>query len=140
MIQAPLLPRAGFIARLAAVTAAVLFAAPAYAEPSDLAGNWSGGGSVVYTTGSKEKARCRASINRAGGTSYAMSAICATASGKVVQATTLRKTGGSSYSGRYRNTDFNLEGTIRVSQSGNSISVTTTTDNGASGSFSMRRQ
>jgi hypothetical protein len=140
MIHAFLSLSVGSFARAAAVSAAVLFATPAMSEPSDLAGSWSGGGSVMYTTGAKEKARCRASINRAGGSSYAMSATCATASGKVVQATTLRKTGGSSYSGRYRNADYNVEGTIRVSQSGNSINVTTTTDTGAVGSFSMRRQ
>jgi len=130
-----------FAAPVALALAAISFVVtPALADSNDLAGSWSGGGSVVYNTGSKEKARCRASINKAGTGAYAMSATCATASGKVVQATTLRKTGSSNYSGRYRNTEYNVEGTIRVSQNGNSISVMTTTDNGAVGSFSMRRQ
>ena len=123
----------------AAFGATLALATPSLAEAGDLAGNWSGGGSVTYTTGSKEKARCKASIGKLGGSSYSMNARCATASGSVDQSTTLRKVSGSSYSGRYRNTDFNVEGTIRVTQNGDSISVNTTTDTGASGTFSMRR-
>jgi hypothetical protein len=108
--------------------AAMLFATPAFAE-SDLAGAWSGGGSVVYNTGSKEKARCRAKFNKIGSSSYAMSATCATASGKVDQSATLRKTGSNSY---------NVSGSIRVTVSGNSQNVSMSSDAGTA-SFSMSR-
>lgn len=122
----------------AAVSAAALFATPALAEPGDLAGSWSGGGAVVYNTGSKEKARCRAQFSKTGSSSYAMSATCATASGKVAQSATLRKTGGNSYSGQFRNPDYNITGSIRVTVNGNSQSVSMSSDAG-SASFSMSR-
>lgn len=123
---------------LVVVAAAMAFATPAFAD-TDLAGSWSGAGSVVYSTGSKEKARCRASFNKIGSSSYAMSATCATASGKVAQSATLRKTGGNSYSGQFRNPEYNITGSIRVTVNGNSQSVSMSGDNGASASFSMSR-
>ncbi len=141
MIQAPQsrrFMRAISSAQGAAIAAAaILFATPAFAD-SDLAGAWSGGGSVVYNSGSKEKARCRAKFNKIGSSSYAMSATCATASGKVDQSATLRKTGSNSYSGSFRNPDYNVTGSIRVTVSGNSQNVSMSSDAGTA-SFSMSR-
>lgn len=122
----------------AAVATAAMFTVPALAEPGDLSGAWSGSGAVIYNTGAKEKARCRATFSHSGGTAYSMSATCATASGKVVQSASLRKVGGNSYSGRFKNPEYNVEGTIRVTVGGNSLSVSTTGD-GASASLSMHR-
>lgn len=121
----------------ALAAAAMLFTMPAFAG-SELSGAWSGGGSVVYSTGSKEKARCRAQFKSTGGSSYAMNATCATASGKVAQSATLRKTGANSYSGSFRNPDYNVTGSIRVTVSGNSQSVSMSSDAGTA-SFSMSR-
>ena len=122
----------------ATVAAAVMFAVPALAEPGDLSGAWSGAGAVIYNTGSKEKARCRAQFNKTGSTSYSMNATCATASGKVAQSAILRKTGGNSYSGSFKNPDYNVTGSIRVTVNGNSQSVSMSSDAGTA-SFSMSR-
>ena len=48
-----------------------------------LAGSWSGGGWVSFASGNKERARCHAHYSRAGGSSYELSASCATASSHV---------------------------------------------------------
>ncbi|MEQ1578226.1 MAG: hypothetical protein ABL894_11295 [Hyphomicrobium sp.] len=128
-----------FSAKIAAAVALALSCTtPALAEPGDLTGNWSGGGAVIYSTGSKEKARCRAQFNKIGSTSYSMSATCATASGKVAQSATLRKSGGNSYSGQFRNPEYNVTGSIRVTVNGNSQNVSMSSEAG-SASFSMSR-
>ena len=123
-----------------ALAAAILFgcAAPAFAEQGDLSGSWSGGGAVIYNTGSKEKARCRAQFNKIGSSSYNMNATCATASGKVAQFATLRKTGGNSYSGQFRNPEYNVTGSIRVTVKGNTQSVSMSSDAGTA-SLSLSR-
>ena len=118
---------------------AVLAAAgPASADPGDLSGTWSGGGSVNYSSGSKERARCRAQFSKIGTTSYSMNATCATASGKVTQSATLRKTGSNSYAGNFRNPDYNVTGSINVRINGKSQSVSMSSDAGTA-SFSLSK-
>jgi uncharacterized protein (DUF2147 family) len=116
-----------FIAAL--VATAVVSATPALA--ADLTGSWSGGGSVNYKSGSKEKARCRANFNKIGSSSYSMSATCATASGKVSQSATLRRTGDDSYSGSFSNPEYNITGSISIRVNGNSGSVSMSSDAGS---------
>ena len=93
-------------------------------EPTDLAGSWSGGGSVSFPSGSREKARCRPTYNKIGTSSYSVSAMCATPSGKVAQTANVRRVGANSFSGNFYNADYNLNGTIHVSVQGNSQNVT----------------
>lgn len=130
--------RSSSVKYAAAAAVAVLFATPALAEPGDLSGSWSGGGAVIFNTGSKEKAHCRAKFSKTGSTSYSMSATCATASGKVDQSAILRKTGGNSYAGSFRNPDYNVTGTIKITLNGNSQSVSMSSDAGTA-SISMSR-
>lgn len=104
----------------------------------DLAGSWSGSGSVSFFTGSKEKARCRATYAKAGGTSYSINATCATASGKVVQTANVRRTGPTSFAGSFYNADYDLSGNIHVSVQGNSQNVTMTSSK-ASASLRLSR-
>jgi hypothetical protein len=114
-----------------AFSGAVAMATPVLADSTDLSGNWSGGGSVNYNTGSKEKARCRAQFSKIGSTSYSMNATCATASGKVSQSATLRKTGSNSYAGSFRNPEYNVTGSINVRINGKSQSVSMSSDSGS---------
>lgn len=95
----------------------------AYAEPSSLAGSWSGNGSIAFASGSKEKARCRAHFAKTGASSYAMSATCATASAKVDQSATLYRSGANSYTGSFFNQQYNTGGSIRITVSGRTQSV-----------------
>jgi hypothetical protein len=129
--------------RLALAPLAALAAAgavgPSAAEPRSLAGSWSGGGWVSFSTGTKEKARCRATYSRAGKNSYNLHATCATSSGKASQTATVYHVSGSRYRGSFYNSDYNVRGTIRVVVSGGSQSVSLAGD-GASASLSLRRR
>lgn len=128
------------LAAMTAVGVAMTVATAGFAEAADpdLSGAWSGGGSVSFATGNREKARCRANFSKAGGAGYSMSATCATASGKVSQAASLTKTGANSYSGNFHNSEYNVSGTIRIRVNGSSQSVSLTSDSG-SASFSLRK-
>ncbi len=127
------------VALAAGVIGAALAASPVLAEPADLSGSWSGGGSVNYNSGSKEKARCRARFSKIGSSSYSMNATCATASGKVSQSATLKKTGSNSYAGSFRNPEYNITGSINIRVSGGSQNVSMSGDNGASANFSLSK-
>ena len=126
---------------LAAVTialASITFYGSASAEPAELAGSWSGGGSVTYPSGSREKALCRATFSKTSPSSYKVSATCATASGKVDQLASVRRIGANAFSGNFRNADYNMEGTIHISVQGNSQNVTLTSSS-ASASLRLSR-
>ena len=87
-----------------------------------IAGSWSGGGTVVYSSGQRERAHCRASYS-GGGASVMMSGSCATPSGSVFQSARLRRVGANSYAGSFFNSQYNTSGSIYVSVHGNTQSV-----------------
>src|SRR5262245_34450265 len=88
-----------------------------------LEGSWSGGGSVAFASGQHERAKCRAQYRRTSGTSYSVTATCATASGSATQVATVRQVGGNTYQGQFRNSEYNVSGTIYVTVGGNRQSV-----------------
>ncbi len=94
------------------------------AADAEITGSWSGGGSVSFASGSKEKARCRATYSKSGASSYNVSATCATASGKVAQTANVKRSGPASFSGSFYNADYDTTGSIHVSVQGNSQNVT----------------
>jgi hypothetical protein len=111
----------------------------AMAEPVALDGAWSGGGSVKFPSGAKEAARCRANFKRRGAESYLVSARCASASGKVEQSALLTRVSGNQYSGSFFNEEYKVDGTITVTVSGNSQSVSITSPAGSSATFRLTR-
>jgi hypothetical protein len=123
------------VARYSKVLAGVVLAgailAP-QAKAEGLAGSWSGGGTVVYSDGHREHARCRAQFS--GGSYVSLEATCATPSGSVSQSARLRRTGANSYSGSFFNPQFNVSGSIHISVHGNTQYVTLRS---ASGSASL---
>ena len=123
-------------AAIAAVT--ILNAGSVNAEPAEISGSWSGGGSVTFPSGSREKARCRATFSKVSDSYYKVSATCATASGKVDQRANVKRTGANSFAGNFRNADYNMEGTIHISVQGNSQNVTLTSSQ-ASASLRLSR-
>jgi hypothetical protein len=114
-------------------------AAPKTESGASLAGSWSGGGWVSFSSGNKERARCRAHYSRAGGSSYALSATCATASGSASQTATVYQVGPNRFRGSFHNVEYNISGSIRIVVSGNSQSVTLAGE-GASASLSLSRR
>jgi hypothetical protein len=128
--------------RVAALALPVLLlglAAPseAAAQSGGLEGSWRGGGSVSFASGQTERAQCRAQYRRAG-SSYTLTATCATPSGRATQTATLRQVGGNSWQGRFHNSEYDVSGTILVTVSGNRQSVRLMGDAG-SASFELRR-
>lgn len=109
------------------------------AKGGSLAGTWSGSGWVSFASGNKERARCRAHYSRAGGGSYALSATCATASGKASQSATVYQVSPNRFRGSFHNSEYNVSGSIRIAVSGNSQSVSLSGD-GASAALSLSRR
>ncbi|MBS0232834.1 MAG: hypothetical protein JSR99_05050 [Proteobacteria bacterium] len=108
------------------------------AESAMLVGTWAGNGSINFSSGKKERARCRAHFAKTGETSYEMSATCATPSAKVDQTAQLTKVGASSYVGSFFNQQYNTGGTIRIRVSGRTGSVNLAGEAGTA-FFSLRK-
>jgi hypothetical protein len=121
-----------------ALLAGLAFTDPAAAQSANLEGSWRGGGSVAFASGERERAQCRAQYRRASGTSYTLTATCATASGRATQTATVRRVGGNTYRGRFHNSEYDVSGTILVTVGGNRQTVRLTSDAG-SASFELRR-
>ena len=99
-------------------------------KAAGLEGSWSGGGSVSFASGARERARCRAHYRRRTKDSYALRATCATASGSAAQNATIHKVGVNRYAGSFHNTDYDISGTIFVVVRGNTQSVRLTSSSG----------
>jgi hypothetical protein len=97
----------------------------------NLAGSWSGGGSVMFASGNREHARCRAHYRRAGANSYTVNATCATPSGKAAQTATLRRVGENRYSGSFYNSEYSISGVIHVIVNGAHQTVRLISDSGS---------
>jgi hypothetical protein len=131
-------PRAAALAVLLLMASLAASHDDAAAQSAGLEGSWSGGGSVAFASGQRERAQCRAQYRRASGNAYTLTATCATPSGRATQTATLRQVGGNTYQGQFHNTEYDVSGTIVVTVSGNRQSVRLTGDAG-SGAFELRR-
>jgi hypothetical protein len=109
------------------------------AVAAELAGTWSGSGTVTLANGAREKARCRASYIAAGGRTYAMSATCATASAKVSQTAILSQNTTNRFGGTFYNPEFGVTGRIRIIVSGKRQTVYLSGSAGHA-TFSMQRR
>ena len=108
------------------------------AQSASLDGSWSGSGSVVFASGGREPARCRLQYSRASGSSYLLTGICATTSGRASQTATLHRVGANTYRGRFYNPEYAVTGTIHVTVAGNRQTARMTSDRG-SASIELRR-
>jgi hypothetical protein len=118
---------------LSSTLGALMLAAATISTPAaaaDLAGSWKGGGTVTFSSGASEQARCRATFSPSGKSAYDVSATCATQSGTVSQTAFVRGS-GSSYRGTFYNPDFDATGKIQISVSGKSQTVRLTSTKGS---------
>ena len=113
-------------------------AKPVAAQGVSLEGAWSGGGQIVFPSGEKERARCRASFRKQGGNSYGMSATCATASAKVQQTAEISLVSGNRYRGEFFNQEFGISGSVRITVNGNRLNASLS-GGGGSAEFSLNR-
>lgn len=114
--------------RLAATSAFVLAASVFASAPSAsaseafdaLKGNWSGGGSVSFSSGESEKLRCTAHYS-GGGSNLAFRMKCASSSAQINLSGDL--SGGNKVSGSWSESSYGLSGGASGSASGNSVRV-----------------
>jgi hypothetical protein len=104
------------------VALAVAAVAAPQARAEGIAGTWTGGGTVTFSDGHRERARCRAHYSQSG-RYVSLEGICATASGSADQSASLRQIGPGSYSGRFHNEQYGISGAIHVTVNGNHQSV-----------------
>jgi hypothetical protein len=109
---------------------AYLYPATVRADPDSLEGSWTGGGSVTFASGDKERAKCRAHFSRSSATSYRVTGTCATPSGKVTQNSEVFQTTANRYRGNFHNPEFDVSGTIAITVSGRSMTATLTSSSG----------
>jgi hypothetical protein len=105
---------------------------------TSLEGSWSGGGTVTFASGGRERASCRARYSRAGKNSYTVNATCATASGRATQTATVRRVGENRYSGSFYNSEYSISGVIHIVVRGASQSVRLISDS-ASAAINLSR-
>ncbi|MDX2287512.1 MAG: hypothetical protein NW217_01645 [Hyphomicrobiaceae bacterium] len=117
---------------------ACLWSTSPTAAAAELAGTWSGTGSVVLINGKAEKARCRVTFSPYGPRSFSMSAVCATAGARVEQTAKVRRVGSNTYAGSFRNTEYNVSGTINLAVRGSKISASLS-GGGAAAHMSLSR-
>jgi hypothetical protein len=98
-------------------------ASTSQAQTPNLEGSWSGGGSVSFSSGAKEQARCRASYQRRTSMSYTLRAVCATPSVRAEQTATVRQVGSNRFEGSFYNSEYNISGTIQIVVRGSSQNV-----------------
>ena len=122
---------------LGAVILAAAFMAPAAAKAEGIAGSWRGCGIVTFSDGHRERARCTAHYSQSG-RGVSLEGTCATDAGSADQTAFLRQTGPNSYSGAFENSTFGIRGSIHVTVSGNSQSVSLR-GGGGSASLSLHR-
>ncbi len=103
--------------------ALALVATPSLAVAADIAGSWTGTGSIMMPSGARENARCNVSYSKAAGAGYTAFATCATKSARVTQSAKLRRVGGNAYEGSFHNSEYNVSGSMSVTVSGASQSV-----------------
>jgi hypothetical protein len=88
-----------------------------------LEGTWSGGGTVTFASGGRERASCRARYGRAGKNTYSVNATCATTSGRAAQVATVRQVGENRYSGSFYNSEYGISGVMHIVVRGTSQTV-----------------
>jgi hypothetical protein len=101
-----------------------------WADPDGIEGSWSGGGPVTFASGSKERAKCRATLSSSGPKSYRVAGTCATQSGKVTQTAEIHQMTSNRYRGEFHNPEFDINGTISVVVSGGHLTATLTSSSG----------
>ena len=96
---------------------------PSLGVAADIAGSWTGSGSIMMPSGARENARCNVSYSKAAGAGYTAFATCATKSTRVTQSAKLRRVGGNEYEGSFHNSEYNVSGSMSVTVTGKSQSV-----------------
>ena len=112
------------LVRSLVVVAGILAAPPAaVGQQASLEGTWNGTGTVIFPSGERERARCRATFQRQSSSRFGMNAVCATASARVAQSAQLARTSANRFSGEFYNAEYSFSGSIAITVQGNRLSA-----------------
>jgi hypothetical protein len=119
----------------ASIAAAIIFALlsgfATTASAVDISGRWSGFGKATFaSTGKSENFRCRVTYTRQSAKVYAVNAVCANPSTRVIQTGMILQVRGNTFVGDFHNAQFDVRGRVRVTVSGNRQSVTMSSSEG----------
>jgi hypothetical protein len=89
---------------------------------ANIAGNWTGGGSIELTGEIKESLRCRANYTLSHGNNLALSIRCASDNYKFELSSTVAEKGGS-FAGKWREATYDVSGAINGRINGNRITA-----------------
>lgn len=126
-----------FVALAALAATLALPSLPDARADEAIAGSWNGAGTVVFPSGERERARCRATF-RSSGSGAVMNATCSTQSTRVQQTATVDRVAPGRYRGDFRNDDFGIAGAIRIVVTGNSLHASLT-GGGGTAEFQLSR-
>lgn len=127
-----------FFAALIVLTTVGGFASQA--DAASLKGSWAGSGYFEFDSGKRERVRCRVSYSPQTPKVVAVSANCASASGKVNQTGSLSSAGNGRYIGDFYNAQFDIGGRIRVVVKGAIQTITFNASNGGSGRVTLSQR
>ena len=116
-----------------------LAAASGAANAAPLEGSWTGAGMVNPRSGQPERVRCKVRYSRQTAKVYSVSATCASASASIRQTGTLLRVRSNRYVGDVYNSDFDIQGRLKVTGKGRKQTVTFTSS-AASGRLNLRRR
>ena len=91
---------------------------------AEIEGNWSGSGYVAPTKGKRENVRCKIRYKRHTAKVFAVRAVCASPSAKVIQTGEVLKVKENLYVGDFYSPDYDISGRVRVTVSGSRQKVT----------------
>jgi hypothetical protein len=123
--------RAFLVAAVALAGATGLLGGASPAAAQSIHGTWSGGGMIIFPSGERERARCRATFRPTGGGGISMQGVCATSSVRVSQSASLSRLTSTTYSGEFYNTEYNISGSIRIRLHGSKLNASLNGGGGA---------
>ena len=120
--------------------AAGLFLISSSVAAQDISGRWSGFGKAkIASSGKMESFRCRVAYDRQTSRVFAVRAVCANPSVRIVQNGTVLKVRRNTFVGELYNQEFDVRGRVRVVVAGNRQTVTIRASEG-SGSIRLKRR
>ncbi len=125
---------------LATLAGLIVAAGTSRALAIDISGSWSGFGKAeVASSGKSENFRCRVTYVRQSAKVYAVNAVCANPSTRIVQTGTVLEVRPNTFVGDFHNAQFDVRGRVRVTVNGGRQAVSLSSPEG-NGTLSLRRQ
>lgn len=118
---------------------ALFFIAPAATAGPSISGQWVGKGTVVLSSGAKERVRCRVKYGRVAGQTFSLSARCATGGTRIDQSGELERVSKNRYVGEVHNKQFGVLARVKITVAGRRQTVAISSRHGHA-TISLKRR